>query len=480
MNRHLPLRLSTITQDDLPEDYIAGIRDVLARVQRGPRRDRWPGGEGAPELIVLLLRAAPIPFAAIRGCAAAHGIPLPPVVEAHIGSELYMRFKRERGMGTGYSFMLLDDAEREDYNAWLDADRYAQSVVAHMKRDAAQAGVSHPTRIMIYDDFECEGGTLFTAQSLTRQAFPEAEIEVSVLTVESTQIVSRLLPRLPLSKQAARHACAFLYDLAKGYRETPSGLDALDSPLKLQRLGQQDRHRKWKAYAILAELYGDAQLLAFPRRVRHALQNLGQTIDPTPPPPPKRVWLLTGPHGIGKTTVLQKTLALLLQTDDDKAGPDGFVTVPNKEASGYDLLSLGGKRVTLAATSENNFADPTTVTLPDGRAVTVDRAAIEEMIGETLSMALLGQAVVIDEIGPLLLASDHFSDHLWWLLEHGGGTILATVTPGSHPFIDRIKAHPVVERIEVTKENRDALPEQLTVQLDGKMHGSGLLLQLQQ
>jgi nucleoside-triphosphatase THEP1 len=186
------------------------------------------------------------------------------------------------------------------------------------------------------------------------------------------------------------------------------------------------------------------------------------------PPRPKTAWLLTGAPGIGKTTVVQKTLSLLQNEEDDKPGPDGFVMDVNGTGSGYDLVSLNGKRVPLATAGEHDFADPVPVTLADGAQLAVDRDAVESMVRETLALAVLGQTAVIDEIGLLLIASDNFSNQLWWLLEYGSGMILATITPHSHPFIDRIKAHPAVELVEVTVENREALPAELAERFAGQ------------
>ena len=458
------------TPDPFPDRLTDNVRRLLARVQAGPERDRWPGGEGAPDLIVLLLRAAVIPFAAVRGCAETHDISLPPVVEAHIGSELYRCYKEARGMTPGLTFMSLDREQIADYHAWLDQDGYVQEVVARLQRDAAAAGVERPGRIMIYDDFECEHGTMDAARYLVGRTFPGAEIEASIPMVQSSDIIIPLLADLPLPEEEAQHARFFLFEVAKGSRETPSGLVALDSREELRSLNRQARHWSRDIYDRLAAIYGEQELLALPDRVQEAMRAWGRQIDPALPSPARNVILLTSPGGIDKKAIIQETLAWLPTPEEGKPGAGGFTMVPNETGDGYELVSLDGHRVPVATTGEADFSDPVTVSRPDG-TYTVDRAAVTEMVRRTLALAMLGQAVVIGEIGPLLLTSDAFCGRIWWLLEYGSAPVLGTITSHPHPFFDRIRTHRAVELIEVKEENQDTLPEVLAGRLAEQVRG---------
>lgn len=208
-------------------------------------------------------------------------------------------------------------------------------------------------------------------------------------------------------------------------------------------------------------------MLAFPDRVQEAISTWSRTIGPAPPPAPKSAWLLTGASGIGKTTVVQQTLSLFHEGGDGTPEPDGSVTLGNAAGSVYELVSLSGKRVTVATTGEVNFTDPVAVTPPVSSALTVNRAAVERMVGEMLLLALLGQVAVIDEIGPLLITSDNFSDRVWALLEQGH--LLGTINP--HPFADRFKSNPAIELIEVTDENRNNVLVGLSARWSGSRSG---------
>lgn len=436
------------------------IRQLLARVQAGPEQDRWPGGEGAPDLIVLLLRSAPIPFAAVEGCAEAHGIPLPPAIRAHIGLELFRAYGEEQGWARGYSFMLLDEGERDGYRTWLANHDYAQNIVAGMQGDAASAGVPRPERVLIYDDWECEGSTLFAARHLVRQAFPGTGVEVHLAMGTPNKMIEVQFGGPPLAKKAAEDARSFLYELARGYRETLAGLVPLDNRQQLQRLGQQAPYRRGGTLTVLTERYGEEQLLAFPERVRAAFRNWGQTIDPALPPPPKSVVLLSGPPGSGKMAVLRQTLAHLLSPAEEQTAPGGFLIVAGPDGNGFDLLSIKGERVPLARAGRHSFAEPVEVVLPDGCTYAVDRAALNEVGCASLALTMLGQPALIGKIGPLLFASDEFCELLWHLLEWPR-PLLGVITAHAHPFADRIKAHPAVELVEVTAENRERLPDEL-------------------
>ncbi len=68
------------------------------------------------------------------------------------------------------------------------------------------------------------------------------------------------------------------------------------------------------------------------------------------------------------------------------------------------------------------------------------------------------RVVVIDELGKMELASDPFRDAVTALLERDL-TIVATVHAFAHPFTDALKRRPGVDRIRVSTQNRDALPQ---------------------
>lgn len=237
------------------------------------------GDAEGPELVVLLLRAAPVPFAAVEGCAEAQGVALPPVIGAHIGSEVYDRFDREAGPNLDLPFAMLGPGELGAFARWLDGDAYMQGVVAGMRADAAAAGVGRPRRVMVYDDFEGHGGTLFAARHLIGRAFAGAVVEHSISWFRLHELAGTPRLRLRMNERGLASVELFLCDLLTGYRETEEGLRRLDSAEELRLLGKQcvigDEP---DPYPLLAEVYGDEGLMGFSGRVREVLRAWGRTV----------------------------------------------------------------------------------------------------------------------------------------------------------------------------------------------------------
>ncbi len=77
---------------------------------------------------------------------------------------------------------------------------------------------------------------------------------------------------------------------------------------------------------------------------------------------------------------------------------------------------------------------------------------------------------VIDEIGKMELMSKKFRESIISLLAQQSN-LLATVAVRGKGFLDQVKGRNDVELVEVTKENRDLLPETMTVKIIRKLKG---------
>ncbi len=162
-------------------------------------------------------------------------------------------------------------------------------------------------------------------------------------------------------------------------------------------------------------------------------------------------FLLTGPPGSGKTTVLVKLAQLL----GDRAG--GFYTAEIRAGGkrlGFEVVTLGGKRATLAH-----------VDFSSGRRV--GRYGVKpENLGEALeeikqALTQGGQkCLLIDEIGKMELSAPGFQETVLAALD-SPLPVVATILAKPHPFCDGIKRRPDVRLIEVNRENREALPGKL-------------------
>ncbi|MGV4985866.1 NTPase [Streptomyces sp. NRAIS4] len=174
---------------------------------------------------------------------------------------------------------------------------------------------------------------------------------------------------------------------------------------------------------------------------------------------PTRI-LLEGRPGTGKTTLVRR-LATLLRT----RRVIGFTTEEIRHGgtrSGFALETLeGGHRAVLAHV---DFPGPPRV----GR-YGVDLGVMEQLALPPLRSAAAdpaaGDLVLIDELGRMELACTAFQDTVRSLFE-SDIDIVATVHAHRDPFTDDLKQRPGITLLQVTRTNRDTLPEELAARLE--------------
>jgi nucleoside-triphosphatase len=161
--------------------------------------------------------------------------------------------------------------------------------------------------------------------------------------------------------------------------------------------------------------------------------------------------LLAGLPGCGKTTVVEKVVAVL-----PSGAAGGFLTRELRQGKvrvGFEVRTLTGESAVLAhvdITSRHRV----------GR-YGVDVAAFERVGVIALEEAVAaGHLVIVDEIGKMELFSERFRRTVLAVLD-GPSPVLATITARPHPWCDQIKARPDVELWTVTLQNRDALPKRV-------------------
>jgi nucleoside-triphosphatase len=166
----------------------------------------------------------------------------------------------------------------------------------------------------------------------------------------------------------------------------------------------------------------------------------------------KRVLLLTGQPGTGKTALIKEALA------GSNIKGSGFYTEEIRTGGirqGFMIVTLDGQEAILAHV---NISSPYQVS-----KYRVDTGALDKVGVSALRQALKeSDLIVIDEIGKMELMSPRFKEVVTQAI-NSGKKILGTVMLGPHPFADEIKRHPEVEVLLVTGDNR---PEVLRKVLD--------------
>ena len=164
----------------------------------------------------------------------------------------------------------------------------------------------------------------------------------------------------------------------------------------------------------------------------------------------KRVYLLTGRPGTGKTSLIKEVVAQM----KGKAG--GFYTEEIRGQGvreGFRLVTLDGEGAILAHV---NIHSPYRVS-----KYGVDIDALERVGVPALHRAAQQcDLVVIDEIGKMELFSGNFREAVSQMIGTGN-RILGTIMLNPNPWADAIKHHHQVNLITVSRDNHQAVREEL-------------------
>ena len=157
----------------------------------------------------------------------------------------------------------------------------------------------------------------------------------------------------------------------------------------------------------------------------------------------RRVLLLTGQPGTGKTALIKEGLA---RTEVEGGG---FYTEEIRTGGirqGFRIATLDGQEAILAHV---DISSPYQVS-----RYRVDTEALDRVAVSALRRALKeADLIVIDEIGKMELLSPQFREAVMQAI-NSGKKVLGTIMLNPHPFADEIKRHPEVEAVLVTKGNR--------------------------
>ncbi|XP_078540679.1 cancer-related nucleoside-triphosphatase [Lissotriton helveticus] len=172
--------------------------------------------------------------------------------------------------------------------------------------------------------------------------------------------------------------------------------------------------------------------------------------------------------GVGKTTLVQKTVEALKSTG---IPIDGFYTEEVRQSGkrvGFDVVTLSGKRGTLSRVGSSSRSGRMECRV--GQYV-VDLSSFEDLALPVLRNVKTGSSsnktiCVLDEIGKMELFSQSFTQLVQEILNNDCVVVLGTIpVPKTKPLVlvEEIKKRRDVKIFYVTKENRnDLLQEILT------------------
>jgi nucleoside-triphosphatase len=159
---------------------------------------------------------------------------------------------------------------------------------------------------------------------------------------------------------------------------------------------------------------------------------------------------LTGNPGVGKTTLIRAIVERL-----EEVTCAGFYTEEKRQRGqriGFRVITLDGQEGSLASLGRET---------PTVGKYSIHVEEFEKLVLPELDTATAAADLyVIDEIGKMELLSRSFRNRIIELLAQPTN-LLATIAKRGKGFIEQIKNRSDVELIEVTRNNRDELSNEL-------------------
>uniref|UniRef100_A0A3B3QPE1 Nucleoside-triphosphatase, cancer-related n=1 Tax=Paramormyrops kingsleyae TaxID=1676925 RepID=A0A3B3QPE1_9TELE len=177
---------------------------------------------------------------------------------------------------------------------------------------------------------------------------------------------------------------------------------------------------------------------------------------------------LTGPPGVGKTTLVQKACEALTSSG---VAVEGFYTEEVREGGrrvGFDVVSVTGKRGILSRIGCSSGSSAGRREHRVGQYL-VDLVSFESLVLSLRPSHPGGRAVfVIDEIGKMELFSQDFIRAVRQMLGSSGRPVLGTIpAPKGRPLglVEEVRSRSDVKLFIVTKENRNHILQDIVAAL---------------
>ncbi|CAA6666653.1 unnamed protein product [Spirodela intermedia] len=180
-----------------------------------------------------------------------------------------------------------------------------------------------------------------------------------------------------------------------------------------------------------------------------------------------KCFLVTGPPGVGKTTLVMRVLESLRASHPDLK-VRGFYTREVREGShrvGFEVVTLDGRRGPLASSSASSSESLRWPTVGKYR---VDVSSFESLALPELQVKNGTDLFIIDEVGKMELYSSPFFPAVLQVLDSGIPLLASIPIPKAGrdiPGVARLRNHPGATLYTLSLGNRDAIKEQVYSQL---------------
>ncbi len=158
---------------------------------------------------------------------------------------------------------------------------------------------------------------------------------------------------------------------------------------------------------------------------------------------------LTGPPSSGKTTIIKKIISRL------EKPAKGFYTqeiLLNHKRQGFKMTTLDGKEGLLG---HKNIKSQYSVSKYGVSIENIDNIAVPALMPDNEN-----ELIILDEIGKMECFSERFKKYTLKILD-APNVALGTIAVGGTDFIKKIKEREDIHIIEVTKNNRNELPDKI-------------------